>query len=54
MATTSLIVAAVNSANATALPAGEMNSTSWYLIAGIIALLILCYLILAIAKPEKF
>ena len=32
----------------------EMNSSSWYAIAAIIVVLILCYLILTLIKPEKF
>jgi K+-transporting ATPase KdpF subunit len=33
---------------------GEMNSSAWYMIAGIIALIILGYLLIALIKPEKF
>jgi K+-transporting ATPase KdpF subunit len=32
----------------------EMNSTAWYIIAVIIALLILGYLLITLIKPEKF
>ena len=32
----------------------EMNSSSNYVIAAIIAFLIFCYLIFALVKPEKF
>jgi K+-transporting ATPase KdpF subunit len=32
----------------------EMNSSAWYIIAGIIALLILGYLLITLLKPEKF
>jgi K+-transporting ATPase KdpF subunit len=32
----------------------EMNSTTWYVIGAIVAILMLIYLILALVKPEKF
>jgi len=35
-------------------PDTGMNSSSWYFIGAIIAILILCYLMLALVKPEKF
>jgi K+-transporting ATPase KdpF subunit len=35
-------------------PAKETNSSSMYAIAAIIAFLILCYLLFALIKPEKF
>ena len=32
----------------------EMNSTTWYVIGAIVAILLLIYLVLALIKPEKF
>ena len=34
-------------------PGTEFNSYTWYAIAAIMAVLILCYLILALKKPDK-
>lgn len=32
----------------------EMNSSTWYVIGAIVALLLLIYLVIALIKPEKF
>jgi len=32
----------------------EMNSSAWYIIGAIVALLLLIYLVIALVKPEKF
>jgi len=32
----------------------QMNSTSWYVLAGIIAFILLCYLLMSIKKTGKF
>jgi len=32
----------------------EMNSSTWFIIGGIVALLLLIYLIIALINPEKF
>jgi K+-transporting ATPase KdpF subunit len=32
----------------------EMNSSLWYVIGVIVALLLLIYLVIALVKPEKF
>jgi len=32
----------------------EMNSSMWYIIGAIVALLLLVYLVIALVKPEKF
>jgi K+-transporting ATPase KdpF subunit len=32
----------------------EMNNNSWYIASVFLALLILCYLLFALFKPEKF
>jgi K+-transporting ATPase KdpF subunit len=32
----------------------EMNSIFWYVTGGIVALLLLIYLVIALVKPEKF
>jgi K+-transporting ATPase KdpF subunit len=32
----------------------QMNNTSWYVIGGIVAFILLIYLVIALVKPEKF
>jgi hypothetical protein len=53
METLSFILTAVPYAGTTTEIPG-MNRTSWFVVAGIIAFLILCYLLLGKNKPEKF
>ena len=35
-------------------PKIEMNSSTWYVIGAIVAVLLLIYLVIALVKPEKF
>ncbi len=54
MGTLQFILNAVPGPGETSDLAVSMNTASWYLIAGIVAFLILLYLLLALIKPEKF
>ncbi len=54
MGTISSITSTVPSAGESIKTAAEMNTTSWYVLAGIISFLILLYLLYALIKPERF
>ena len=54
MKTMNFILGIVPSAAEGSSKAGEMNSPVWYVIGGLLTIVLLAYLIYALIKPEKF